>query len=96
MVTPKLPPPVPEGIDLKPPKKGHGKMVVAVHETGTVRRRYAAEQSPDGITWSPLGVGRGKTRTLTGASGTKIWVRFATVRGSQQSEFCTAVLVTIP
>jgi hypothetical protein len=55
-----------------------------------------AEQSADGINYSPLGLGRGKTRTLTGASGTKIWVRFAMVRGELQSAWSTPVLVTIP
>jgi hypothetical protein len=89
-------PPVPGAIDSKIPVKGHGKLVVAVHETGSTHYHYVAEQSPDGTTWSALGVGRGKTRTLTGASGTKVWVRFATVRGQVQSDWNTATLVTIP
>jgi hypothetical protein len=89
-------PPVPETIDTKPPKKGHGKIVVLVHETGSTRHQYVAEQSVDGVNWVPLGVGRGKTRTLTGVSGAKIWVRFATVRGTLTSEWSTAALVQIP
>ena len=94
--TPKgTPPPTPGAIDSKPPAKGHGKLVVSVHETGSIRHHYVAEQSPDGVTWSQLGVGRGKTRTLTGASGTKVWVRFATVRGQLQSDWLAA-LVVIP
>ena len=90
------PPPVPGAIDSKPPAKGHGKLVVSVHETGSTRYLYVAEQSADGLTWAPLGIGRGKTRTLTGASGTKIWVRFAAVRGQLQSDWCIAQLVVIP
>jgi hypothetical protein len=89
-------PDAPDMIDQKPPKKGHGKMVVSVHETGTARHQYIAEQSLDGITYTPLGVGRGKTRVLTGATGTKIWVRFARVRGQLVSEWSAPVLVVIP
>jgi hypothetical protein len=95
----KLPPEVPEALDVTLPKTGHGKATVSVHETGKVRRQYAAEWSMDPIganTWAPLGVGHGKTRTVTGASGTKVWVRFATIRGQLQSDWCTPVLVTIP
>jgi hypothetical protein len=93
------PPQVPTGIDNKPPTRGHGKTTVSVHETGTVRQRYVAESSPDPFgptTWAPLGVGLGKTRVVTGVSGTKVWVRFAAVRGQLQSDWCTAVLITIP
>jgi hypothetical protein len=89
-------PPVPGGIDIRPPVKGHGRVRVAVHEGGSTRLQYVAEQSADGVTWSPLGTGRGKTRMLSGTSGTKIWVRFASVRGQLQSDFCAGVQVTIP
>lgn len=89
-------PPVPESIDTKLPRTGHGKMTVSVHETGPIRYQYVAEQSPDGVTWAQLGVGRGKTRVVTGASGAQVWVRFATVRGQRQSGWCTPALVTIP
>jgi hypothetical protein len=95
----KLPPPVPTSINTIFPKTGHGKATVSVQETGTTRRQYIAQSSPDPFgptTWSPLGVSLGKTRVLTGASGTRIWVRFATVRGALQSDWCTPVLVTIP
>jgi hypothetical protein len=94
-----LPPDTPESIDTVLPKKGHGKATVSVHETGKTRRQYAAEYSLDPYgptTWAPLGKGYGKSRLVTGASGTKIWVRFATVRGQLQSDWCTPVLVTIP
>ena len=99
--TPKatLPPEVPAVINTSYPAKGHGKATVSVHETGKSRGQYAAEWSPELITptsWAPLGVGHGKTRTVTGVSGTKVWVRFATVRGQQQSDWSTPILVTIP
>ena len=61
---------------------------------GDVRRFF--ERFPDGTTWSPLGLGYGKTRTILGASGTKVCVRMATIRGELQSDWCTPVLVTIP
>jgi hypothetical protein len=86
----------PEVIDNRPPKKGHGRTTVAVHDTGPRHEEFVAEQSPDGITWAQLGLGRGKTRLVTGASGAKVWVRFARVRGSAQSEWSTPYLVTIP
>jgi hypothetical protein len=89
-------PPVPASIDNKPPRTGHGKTTVSVHETGPIQYRYAAEQSLDGTNWTQLGVGRGKTRVVTGPSGTQVWVRFATVRGHRQSAWCTPVLVTLP
>jgi hypothetical protein len=90
------PPAVPELIANKPPKRGHGKTTVVVEETGTIRHQYTAQQSLDGVTWAPLGVGGGKTRVVTGASGTKVWVRFAMVRGQLQSDWSVPVLVTIP
>ena len=95
----KLPPGMVEAIDTKFPKKGHGRATVSVHDTGKGRRLYVAEWSPEPYgpsSWAPLGIGYGKTRTLLGASGTKIWVRFATVRGQLQSDWCTPVLVTLP
>jgi hypothetical protein len=90
------PPDVPQRIDNKPPKKGHGKTVVSVHETGPTRGKYVAESSLDGINYSPLGVHQGKTRAVTGPSGTKVWVRFARVRGGLQSGWSVPILVTIP
>ena len=95
----KLPPEVPASIDTSFPRRGHGKATVSVHETGRSRRQYAAEWSLEPLgpgSWRPLGVGRGKTRLVTGASGTQVWVRFATVRGQLQSDWCTPVLVTLP
>jgi hypothetical protein len=89
-------PTVPQSIDSRAPRTGHGKLRVSVHETGPTRHQYVAQQSVDGTTWAPLGAGLGKTRVVTGASGAKIWVRFAMVRGEIQSDWCTPVLVTIP
>ena len=89
-------PEVPERIDVKNPRRGHGKTVVSVHETGSTKHAYVAEQSLDGIAWTPLGVGRGKTRVVTGASGTTVWVRFAMVRGELQSAWSMPHNVVIP
>jgi hypothetical protein len=77
------PPTVPEQIEFRAPKKGHGRVRVSVHETGAIKAQYVAQSSPDPYgptTWSQLGVGLGKTRMVTGTSGTKVWVRFAMVR----------------
>jgi hypothetical protein len=90
------PPEVPQQIDNRLPKKGHGKTVVAVADLDASKRKYVAEQSLDGINYAPLGVTHGKTRTVTGASGTKVWVRFAMVRGQLQSAWSVPILVTIP
>jgi hypothetical protein len=94
-----LAPEVPASLDVAFPKKGHGKAKVSVHETGKSRGSYVAEQcfEPAGAgPWTPLGVGTGKVRWVSGASGTKVWVRFATVRGQLQSAWCTPVLITLP
>jgi hypothetical protein len=98
-VAQKLAPAAPTQIDVVIPKKGHGKAKASVHETGTTRLEYVAEWSPDPVgpsTWAPLGVGHGKTRTVTGVTGTRVWVRFATLRGQLQSDWSTPVLITIP
>jgi len=87
---------VPGNIVNKPPKQGHGKTVVSVDDPGPTRHQFAAEQSLDGVTWTQLGVGHGKTRVVTGPSGTKVWVRFAMVRAGQQSAWSTPFLVTLP
>jgi len=78
--------------------RARGKARVAVQETGT-RKHYTAEMSFDPVgpaTWQAL-PGNGKERILSGyETGTKIWVRFATVLWGQQSDWCVPVLVTIP
>ena len=91
-------PAVPESISVVVPKKVRGRVKASVNETGGTKGRYVAESSPDPIgptTWAPL-PGTGKSRTVTGASGTKVWVRFARVRGQLQSDWSTPVLITIP
>jgi hypothetical protein len=79
------------------PGKQHGKTRVAV--AGKIRGRFVAESSPDPIAtpaaWASL-PGNGKERILTGATGTKLWVRFAQVRYGLQSDWSTPLLVTIP
>jgi hypothetical protein len=96
-VAKKLAPEAPVNIVTKVPQRGHGKVTVAVEDVTPTRLGYVAESSPDPIgTWTPLGVGHGKTRVVTGATGTKIWVRFAAVRGTTQSEWSTPTLLTIP
>jgi hypothetical protein len=57
-----------------------------------------AEMSPDPIgpsTWAVI-PGTGKSRRLTGKSGTSVWVRFALVHGQIQSDWSNPVLVTFP
>jgi hypothetical protein len=91
------PPTVPVIINNKAPKTGHGTTTVSVGDNLPTRHQYVAQQSLDGgTTWAQLGVGHGTTRVVTGASGTKVWVRFAMVRGQLQSDWCTPVMVTIP
>jgi hypothetical protein len=78
--------------------KVQGKSRVGLAQPGRLGS-FAAEASTDPIgpaTWFVL-PGSGKQRKLSGyPSGTKLWVRFAAVRYGQQSDWCTAVLVTIP
>ena len=95
---PPAPPLVPPTVDVVLGRKGGGKARVSVHETGKTRRRYAAQSSPDPVgpgTWSPL-PGAGKSRRLSGKSGTSVWVRFALMHGQEQSDWGTPVLVTLP
>jgi hypothetical protein len=79
-------------------RKGSGRARPTVHETGGTRHRYAAEMSPDPVTatsWSTL-PGTGKSRKLTGKSGTSVWVRFAVLHGQTQGDWSAPVLVTPP
>jgi hypothetical protein len=94
-VVKKNPPEAPSGIDVKYPKKGHGKATTSAKFTGKGRPQFNAETSLDGTNYTAI-TGHGKTRTLTGAPATKIWIRYATVRGELQSPWCTPVLVTLP
>ncbi len=91
-------PEAPESINVVIPKTVRGRVKASVNETGTTKGRYVAEASPDPIgptTWALL-PGTGKSRTITGVSGTKVWVRFARVRGQLQSDWSTPVLITLP
>ena len=91
------PPTIPIIINNKPPKTGHGRTTVSVGDLGAEKRDFVAQQSLDGgATWTQLGVGHGKTRVVTGASGTKVMVRFAMVRSGLQSDWSVPVTVTIP
>ena len=78
--------------------KTPGKARVAVAAKG-YQGVFVAQVSPDPITatsWTSL-PGSGKQRKLSGyATGTKLWVQFASVRNGMQSAWCTPVLVTIP
>ena len=92
---PEGPPSPPEALLVKTGKQ-HGKATVSVAAKG-YQGSFAAQVSPDPIgTWTAL-PGRGKSRKLSGyATGTKLWVQFASVRRGVQSAWCTPVLVTIP
>ena len=90
---PELLPPV---IDTHLGKKGSGKATVSAPETGSAKPDYDVETSLDGLTgWTALPGGR-KTRKLAGVPGSKIWVHFATLRGTLRSEWSPPVLVTFP
>ncbi len=96
--TPKGPPPVPAGIDVRNPKRGHGKTTISVQAPSGTHWQYVIQVSPNPPTTTSYETvfGNGKTRVLTGASGTQLWVKAARIRSGVQSDFCTAVLVTIP
>jgi hypothetical protein len=88
----------PASIDITMGKRGYGNLKVSAHEVGGTRRHYMVEVSTDPVgpgTWT-LVPGTGKSRRLTGKSGTSVWVRFALVRGQGQSDWGTPVLVTFP
>jgi hypothetical protein len=77
--------------------KQHGKARVSIPGKGYVGR-FVAQASPDPMapgSFVPL-PGNGKSRTLTGVTGTKLWVQFALVRWGLQSAWTTPVLVTLP
>jgi len=78
--------------------KVHGRAYATV-QTSVKHAMYAAESTSDPIApasvWSSL-PGNGKRRILTGATGSKVWVRFAQVRFGLQGDWSTPVLVTLP
>jgi len=77
--------------------KVHGKARVVVE--GVKSGHFVAEMTPDPISatsvWTSL-PGNGRQRTVTGATGSKVWVRFAQVRYGLQSDWSVPVLVTLP
>jgi hypothetical protein len=90
------PPPAPAGVNVMIPVRGRGRVTVSAQSGDGKRHLYEANVCPYGSdVWTRL-VGSGKERLLEGPSGAQIWVRFATVRGQAQSDWCTPVLVTIP
>jgi hypothetical protein len=92
------PPAVPTSVEVKLPARGRGVARVVAMYTGAGKPHFVGQWSPDPVTatsWSTL-PGAGRTRVVTGASGTHVWVRFATMRAQLQSDWCTPVLVTIP
>jgi hypothetical protein len=91
-------PPDPPAALLVRPGTARGKARVTVAGNGYLGT-FAAEVSTDPVgaaTWSSL-PGTGKQRKLAGyASGTKLWVHFATIRFGMQCAWSVPVLVTIP
>ena len=87
-----------EAIDVELPKTAKGYLWASAHEGKGSRGKYAAQVAPDQNGPGPYEnlPGYGKTRKLSGPSGTRLWVRFARVRGQSQSEWSVAVMVTIP
>jgi hypothetical protein len=91
----RTPPDPPVGALIVTMGRAHGKARVTVPRAGN-GTRFAAEVSNDPIgIWSSL-PGTGRQRKLSGATGTRLWVRFATVRFGMQSDWSTPVLVTLP
>jgi hypothetical protein len=86
----------PASVVQRAPKKGYGKTRVIAEDPGPIRHDFVAEQSRDGVTWTQLGTGHGKTRVVTGPSGAELLVRFATVRRGRQSAWSTPLRVIIP
>ena len=95
-VIPTKAPDAPAAFEIKKPKYKRGFVDISVTEPAGIHGRYYAEWSPDPVgTWARL-VGTGKSRRVTGAPGTKVWVRFARVRGLIESEWSEPQLVMVP
>src|SRR5262249_47539949 len=85
-------------VDIFVPQHAHGYFYATAQETGKTHNHYDAQWSPDPYTatsWAEL-VGNYKRRKVTGASGTKVWVRMGMVRGKLKSDWSPPVLITIP
>jgi hypothetical protein len=89
---------VPEGGVLTPSKTVKGQFKANASAVPGIRT-FAVEISPDPVTatsWVLAG-GTGKTRIFSGyASGTRLWVRFASTRGHAQSDWSVPVSIVIP
>jgi hypothetical protein len=87
----------PDGLAVSFPRKVKGRFKVA--PKGDLGRNWVVQVAPDDGgrpgAWSEV-PGTAKTRIITGASGSRVWVRYAMVRGMEVSAWGTAVLVTIP
>lgn len=95
---PRLPFAPPDALHIAFPRKEKGKFIVSPHGIGRRRIHWVVQMSVDPVgpdTWIEV-VGPGNPRTITGPSGTRVWVRYAMVRGNQQSAWGTPTLVTIP
>jgi hypothetical protein len=93
---PSLEPPV--SIDFKFPKRLKGQVTATPHVPKGFHAQWAVEMSTDPIganTWVTVH-GTGKSRVISAPSGSKVWVRYAMVRGQQQSAWGEPQLVTIP
>jgi hypothetical protein len=96
VVTPTTGPETPTAFVITKPKYKKGYAEISVTEPAGVHGRYYAEWTQDPIgTWARL-AGTGKSRRVTGASGTKVWVRFARVRGAVESAWSEPQLIVIP
>lgn len=96
IVVPTTPPAVPDAFVITKPRYQKGYADISVQEPAGTHGRYYAECSADPIgTWTRL-PGTGKSRRVTGASGARVWVRFARVRGQQESGWSEPQLVVIP
>jgi hypothetical protein len=78
--------------------KKHGQFTVSA-KSNLRHAQFGAQLSTDPIgpaTWQDL-PGHGKRRVVNGhASGTLLWVRFRTLRGREQSDWCAPVSVVVP
>lgn len=97
---PKAPPPFepPPSLDIKFPKRKKGEFTATPHVPTEDRSHWVVETSPDPIgpsSWT-VAYGSGRSRVITGPSGSKVWIRYAMVRGGQISAWGTPVLVNIP
>ena len=88
----------PPSIDITFRKRLKGQFTTVPHVPKGFHAHWVVEMSPEPIgptTWVAV-YGTGKARVITGPSGSKVWVRYAMMRGQQQSDWGDPQLVTIP